>query len=884
MNVVDNRLIESMNCGKCWAFVGAGISASTGYPSWEGLLDRACTALNVQDPAVLGKVSNAKSRNNLPGAFSELESAFSRSILEGAIRPIISEPHAPSSLSRTITSLPFEGIVTTNFDSSLERTLPADWIPIGNELSETRKIGRDVRSIVWHIHGAEALSSDRSKFILTSEDYASIYHDAQRVTEALKAIIRMKHVVFFGYSFRDPDLLHLLEQVRVHATPGIPVFAFLSGGTSTEAQEYSARYGIEVIPYTAVNGNHSELAEVLGIYSAFTVPTTLGGGQVGREDSPETASMIVQAALRSEPMETALDTAMVSAVMASFESSLQSKPIDEIGAADFVKKAQDLGLVAVTDGQVTLTQSAITRMQEGRAKLELLEDRFRGSLANRARQSQKSFNADEINSIVEASFDALKTMSFNRGMCLARKIDGPFAGNHRDMTNLMSGVQEHLKSCPTRRVAMGTVEILQNVLSESSQTEREYLGIRVECYIGLHLLRIHPSQRAILNELLSATAFVLDSSYLIPLMAVDSPAHAAAWHLLDRLRQGGCRLFTTTMLAEEVVEHAQWAYRLLESSGSKSEAVLNALRGAVGYRRNEFLDGYIRSPSFGPNVPHQQYFDSTLRSGASLPQVASLSLALEDLGIEVADLSTLFPDDQRLVLRKDAVSMEIERRRKENGSYTRESQVDAEAEVVVLVDQLRRTGSGISPEAFFISHSRVVDNIAGYTNRLTLSPSLANSLLDAVRPLCSVSPEEAFNQLLADMAGSGLLFVPRTALTRIYAPEVDSSRASLKSLCNEHRSFLRRNAIDPEKAFQEVDPLDLPHLASSLGVQMVGQLKKQNEQLGQKLEQTLSTLKTLSVETSEFKRWKIRKTEKREKAKRAGRRAASKSCSKKRAR
>ncbi|MDM7939848.1 MAG: SIR2 family protein [Methanothrix sp.] len=876
MNVVDNRLIDSLNSGKCWAFVGAGISVSCGYPSWESLLDRVCIDFNMQDPEAIAQVQNYKKNGDYSQAFSVLERIYTRIRLEEAVRLYVSQAQSPSPLSKLIATFPLEGIVTTNFDSNLERVLPSHWVAVGNSLSETRKVNRDVHSIVWHIHGAESLADDRSRLIITSEDYASIYSDATRVTDALKAIVRMKHVMFLGYSFRDQDLLHLLAQVRNHALPGIPVFAFLSGGTHSDAQRYSEKYGIEVISYDVVNGDHSELSDILRFYSAFTVPTAIGIGHAEREDDPETASMIVQAALRNESSETSLDAALISSVIASFRDPRQALSLSDIGHADSVRRALDLGLIVVDEDQAVLSELAVTRMENGKAKLELIEDRFRRSLVHRADQSQKSYSSDEIDSISEASFGALKTLSLNRGMCLARQIDGPTAGSPRGMANLMSGVQDHLRSCATKRIAMGTVEILQGVLSEPSDIEREYLGLRVECYFGLHFLRIHPSQRTILNNLLSATTFVLDSSFLIPLMATDSPGHSSAKRLLDRLHQSRCRLITTTMLAEEVAEHAQWAFRLLEISGSKSDAVMNSIRGACGYRRNEFLDGYITSPSFGPNVPHHQYFDATLRSGTSLPQVTSLSLALEDLDIEVADLADLFPDDQRLILRRDSGAMEIERRRKENGSYTRPSQVDAEAEVVVIVDQLRRSRNSISPDAFFISNSRVVDNIQGYANRLTLSPALAHSLLDSVAPLSSIHPEEAFNQLLADLAGSGLHLVPRNALIRIYAPEVDSSRVSLKSLCNEHRNFLRRNAIDPDRAFQNVDPLDLPRMASSLGIRMVDQLQKRNEQLGNKLEETLSSLKSMSIETNEFNRWKKAKAEKRSKSKKAKRRAASK--------
>src|SRR6266508_2448414 len=158
--MLRTELIELVNSGEAWAFVGAGVSADAGGPTWQLLMNETVRVLGndvTQDLQKDRRFERARSNYDYARSFSLIEQAVGRASLEGAVREVLPQDLIPGKLTSGLTDWPFAGYITSNYDSLLEKSLASQaqvgWAPIGNVGDEPRKMSGTPSKVVWHIHG-----------------------------------------------------------------------------------------------------------------------------------------------------------------------------------------------------------------------------------------------------------------------------------------------------------------------------------------------------------------------------------------------------------------------------------------------------------------------------------------------------------------------------------------------------------------------------------------------------------------------------------------------------------------------------------------------------------------------------------------------------------
>ena len=156
--MIRDDVLQVINSGEAWAFIGAGSSADAGMPSWATLLGSVKDSLasTLKAPAFdAGTFDHAVAKGDLPFAFGLIEEAVGRDRLELEVRNALPDHWQPGGMTRLIADLPFAGYITTNYDSLLESALGKTdgWVPIGNSPREVPKVSGDARNVVWHLHG-----------------------------------------------------------------------------------------------------------------------------------------------------------------------------------------------------------------------------------------------------------------------------------------------------------------------------------------------------------------------------------------------------------------------------------------------------------------------------------------------------------------------------------------------------------------------------------------------------------------------------------------------------------------------------------------------------------------------------------------------------------
>ena len=204
-------LIKSIRAKQTILFVGAGLSALVGAPTWSGLMEWLATELGF-DPEVF-----------CPPDANYLTLAEYYKVKNGSIKPLTTWmkeewPANPDEIKRSrahmaITKLAFPIIYTTNYDGNLELAHDV----MGQSYKQIVRVqdlvgcGASTTQIV-KFHGD--LSSD-SSIVLTETDYFGRLSFESPLDIKFRSDVLSKSILFIGYSLSDINirlLLHKLAQ------------------------------------------------------------------------------------------------------------------------------------------------------------------------------------------------------------------------------------------------------------------------------------------------------------------------------------------------------------------------------------------------------------------------------------------------------------------------------------------------------------------------------------------------------------------------------------------------------------------------------------------------------------------------------------------------
>ncbi|UOY01735.1 SIR2 family NAD-dependent protein deacylase [Blastococcus sp. PRF04-17] len=199
---VARQLGERARRGQLAVFIGAGVSAAAGLPTWEQLLGELAERTGLADDLRAGL-------ERLPAqdAAALLARELGREQLEGYVKERFGP--GPYALAHAlIADLPVQEFVTTNYDPLVELAA-AD-------------IGRDVRVLPFEeaapghpwllkLHGDAA---HPESVVLTREEYLQFGDSRAALAGVLHSLLLTRHVLFVGTSMLDDDLVRIAHQVR----------------------------------------------------------------------------------------------------------------------------------------------------------------------------------------------------------------------------------------------------------------------------------------------------------------------------------------------------------------------------------------------------------------------------------------------------------------------------------------------------------------------------------------------------------------------------------------------------------------------------------------------------------------------------------------------
>ncbi len=189
-------------------FLGAGPSTSVGLPGWPDLVMRVAQRLGFGDD-----VGPAIARGDYLDAVNHLVRCTSEAEVQEVVSTEITSKTATASLRlhRLLLSIPWNGILTTNYDTLLTRAdsdaryeLPVSW-----RTSNLRQ--QFGRKFVVHVHGT---ASDPETIVLSRRSYDDIsLRGGREMRQFLMTVFETRVVLFVGFAFRDQHLDDLLRDM-----------------------------------------------------------------------------------------------------------------------------------------------------------------------------------------------------------------------------------------------------------------------------------------------------------------------------------------------------------------------------------------------------------------------------------------------------------------------------------------------------------------------------------------------------------------------------------------------------------------------------------------------------------------------------------------------
>lgn len=307
------ELIELVASGEAVLMVGSGSSVRVGYVTWDGLIEE---LENFANRCRMGLDQTHK--NDLLVYAEDIKSHISNergiSRYHNYLYDLFKRKSPPcDDFHKMLVSLPFRGILTTNYDTVLEAALAtidpesaSDNSLVIDESSGARvheflmAMNNDQRMVrrIAHLHG---IFYPADSIILSIEDYKRAYgpdltdEDDQQKNESklrfrlLWAVLATRRVVFVGFSMNDPYLNKILETVSedLWTWNKSTHFAIMSislkdaEDSKDKSERLNNEYGVGTVFYEDPDNSHQGLDQIIDeIHEACTIRSQPTADQV----------------------------------------------------------------------------------------------------------------------------------------------------------------------------------------------------------------------------------------------------------------------------------------------------------------------------------------------------------------------------------------------------------------------------------------------------------------------------------------------------------------------------------------------------------------------------------------------------------------------------
>jgi hypothetical protein len=260
---IPASLVRHLTNGRCALFVGAGLSVGAGLPDWKKLLGSMITDVESEDES--GGAGAELRRLVVAGKLLEVADHCRQRLGERRYLELLGEQLRGGSgdipeAHRIITELPFNALVTTNYDKLFERAYDKcrGYLPKVVTSRQRENLGSLLFSGGFFILKAHGDIDDAASLVLTARDYREIIHANPAFDALFSALLMTRSTLFVGYSLSDPDFRLLFDRQLSTFGENVPErYALMAGVGPIESDVLKRAANIKVLPYP--EGKHEEV-------------------------------------------------------------------------------------------------------------------------------------------------------------------------------------------------------------------------------------------------------------------------------------------------------------------------------------------------------------------------------------------------------------------------------------------------------------------------------------------------------------------------------------------------------------------------------------------------------------------------------------------------
>ena len=252
-------LSQAVNRKQVIPFVGSGMSALSGYPTWTELLLKFCEFTTIDSSELEHLLQNSAFEEAADLIASGTNSNLLNERVEHELR--IDEPDSIDGAVRILPAIFPKLAITTNLDDLLEQiyglcSQPFAQVLAGEELARFRQVKSNDDSLLLKLHGDCRHPNTR---VLLSSEYEKSYAPGDTIREELTLLYRSNHLLFMGCSLGPDRTVQLIAEVS-KADKNMPKhYCFLSLPPEekkwVERENFLSEIGIYPIWY---DGAHDE--------------------------------------------------------------------------------------------------------------------------------------------------------------------------------------------------------------------------------------------------------------------------------------------------------------------------------------------------------------------------------------------------------------------------------------------------------------------------------------------------------------------------------------------------------------------------------------------------------------------------------------------------
>lgn len=739
--MLSPNLISTINKGRCIALIGSGPSCEVGYPSWEKL------AILVRDHLVnngvtIDKNSYTKYLKNrkYPELFRQAEVDLnSRQELINIIQSHINITSKKTGyIYDFLTRWPFSCYLTTNYDDELDIRLSNGgqyYRVIRNRIEDFYCMRDGVTGIIMKLH-SDLLHPD--EVVITSRDYQKLTSksDGSYYKDKLRQIMEMFDICIIGHSLSDPDLTLILEAAKETASPNHPIYMIAADFTAADEREYYERFNIVINKYENKDGNHTQLRRYLNIANNYIVQRERQfnslAPQVAQKETETACSLYIYRQMQTfriaqgpssiEFMGPIVLQSLVEMPPSGYSHNdlLQQEPLKSSLSGGIINQHFDEIINCLTQNDL-ITQSDNHYLITPLGREELLkatsirkseEELAFGQFITTIKKSYKNLTTKEESLSISIIKDTLTIVYNKRGIAMANAIFSNQSIGSDDLTNVFAAISKAATALDSYDLRAAFMEAATELIIQPTPPQKKYLSSISQGYFLYHMFGLDPECTKVRKEVFDNTAWIFDSSVLLPLIAYGSHNHEYAKDLFSQLKSLNSTIYTSNKLLRETWDHLFWAIQFMKTHRVDSPEFLMAALLKGGYKQNLFIDGYIRLSAEGAVTCFSDYINLVLPDDQTQK---ALNSCIENMGIVIIEMDSISgfdPSDWRDV---STYQDDIQRYRESRNIFRSGFQVEAEAEIYQIVKSVRehkyRLPSSDTEQLYFLSQSHVLDRV-----------------------------------------------------------------------------------------------------------------------------------------------------------------------------